>query len=679
LRRLVGASSAKAAAEFSQALRELTQHGTVMKRGKGRFGLPRDAEALVGIISVHPRGFGFVAIDGEDRDDVFIPPAKLGNAFSGDRVRIRLAEETDRGPAGIVEEVLERGHTTLTGEYSDSGPTPCIRPLRRDFPEEVELLCGRGDEVDEELDDGDWIVAELLYPDSPARPLRARFSRRLNAGTDLTEDMDAIVAEFALPPPYSEEQQSAAASLAQRQIERRDCSHLAAVTIDPVDAKDFDDAISIEGDPADGPVTVGVHIADVAAYVAPGSELDREARGRGFTAYLPGRTLPMLPKPLAADLCSLREGEPRPAHSVFLRIDASSGRVVGRDRSHTLLTVRKRLTFDDVQQAIEGSPPAHWAGDVAATIGRLATLAARMRANRTSRGAFLDMGTTEVRVVYEDDPPAIIGFKESRPNPAHELVEEFMLAANVAVAEELLEKSVPGVYRVHDTPKQSDVTEFRDWARNALGLRPGRMDSREGVNGFLQSVRGTRTEQLVLNAFLRALPRAQYSSKVAEHFGLGKDRYAHFTSPIRRYADLTVHQQLWLRDTGGELLPAEECEARAKEMTAIEMVNDEAYFAALDRVKIRYLNQRRAAGEKIVVEAIVSKATPDGLVVYMAEFGMMGFVPKDTLPADDYVFSARTSTLRGRHNDRLYRCGDPLRVRPHKADVARGQLQLRPA
>lgn len=678
LRRLVGANAKDQAREFHERLRDLLQRGAVVRQGRGRYGLPKAKDGQVGILSVNVRGFGFVACEGEEKD-YFIPPSKLGNAFAGDRVRVRLIETTERGPVGAVEAVLERGHTVLTGEYSEAGPAPALRPIRRDYPEEIPLAFASGDMPDESLGEGDWIMAELVFPEDDSRRLKARYLRKLNDATTLTEDIDAIIAEFALPPPYSEEERQRAAQTVVRPIKRRDLGGLTVMTIDPVDAKDFDDAISLQATERPDVVRIGIHIADVAAYVVPGSELDMAARRRSFTAYLPGHTLPMLPKPLAADLCSLREGLPRPAHSVFLEVHAESGEVLARERCHTILTVTKRLTFGDVEEALAGSPPESWPPAVRDTIRELGKLAVAMREKRRREEGFLELATAEVRVLYEDEPPAIIGFQESRPNPAHQLVEEFMLAANVAVAEEFVAKSMPGIYRVHAEPKQSDIGEFRDWTRSALGLKPGRLESRGSVNAFLAQLQGSRPEQIVLNAFLRTLPRAVYSTQCTGHFGLGKEKYSHFTSPIRRYADLTVHQQLWQHDSGEPLLSEEECEKRAGEVTGIEAVNDEAYYAALDRVKIRYLNQLRAAGERLVFEAIISRATADGLLLFIPELGMIGFAQKEQLGDDAFAYSATSCSLLGRHSGRRYRCGDTMRVRPHKTDVARGQLLLCPA
>ena len=678
LRRAAGATTKQATREFGFVLREMLQQGEVIKRGRGRLAVPDRSKNLTGTLTVHARGFGFFTPD-TGAPDVFIPPTKLGNAFAGDRVRVQIVEETDKGPAGRVVDILQRGHTRLTGEYVDNGPYPVIRPMRRDYPEEVELILPRQLSEDKYPVDGDWITAEILFPETPRQPLRGKYLMTLNEGASLTDDMDAIVAEYGLPEPYSDQQQANAKTIMPRTIPREDCSDLTTITIDPVDAKDFDDAISLAMTDHPDVVRIGVHIADVAAYIIPDSDWDRQARRRGFTAYLPGRTLPMLPKPLAADLCSLKEGVPRSAHSVFLDVDRHSGEILSSRRAHTQVKVSQRLNFVEVERFLAGDTTTGWDAGVTDAVKELGRLSHIFRQIRRRKEAFLDLATTEIRVLYSDDPPAVTGFQASRPNPAHQLVEEFMLAANVAVANELIRDKIPGLFRIHGPPKSKDVDEFRQWVRSALRLKTGKLDSRGGVNAFLHEVTGHPAAQIIFNGFLRTLPRAGYAASCSEHFGLGKDQYTHFTSPIRRYADLTVHQQLWRKDLGEDLFSEEECETRAKEITAIEAINDEAYFAALDRVKIRYLNQQRGAGDKLIFQAVISRATPDGLALFIPELGLMGFAPKELLGEDDFIYAAKNCSLRARHADRVYYCGDIIPVRPHKADVARGQLLLRPA
>jgi exoribonuclease R len=476
LRRQLGLHGQAHARHFSDILRRLVASGTVLRRQRGRYALPQEANMIAGRLSVHHRGFGFVTTE-DGQPDVFIPPSGIGLALSGDLVEIVLEEDTGRGPAGRVARILERGTEEVTGEFVTQDDVFFVRPLRRDFPEFIPLNSDIGETDHLQATHGDWVTARLLHPERQGQHLHATLLRRLNTGATLTDDLDAIVSEFDLPPPYSSADCKLAETLAPVDITRVDRTDLTIITVDPVDAKDFDDAVSLEPGTEPGTVILGVHIADVAAYVQPNSPLDAAARERSFTAYLPGRTLPMLPRPLAAEICSLREGVERPAHSVFMEINSESGAPIRSWRLRTLVRVTKRLSFDGVQAFADGRhldalPPA-----VEAMLGQLLPLAARMRQRRAAEEQFLDLATTEVRVICEENPPLIRGLKRSEPNEAHELVEEFMLAANVAVAQELREHRIPGIFRVHPKPQEPDIKEFRTWVKAALNLQPGHLPS----------------------------------------------------------------------------------------------------------------------------------------------------------------------------------------------------------
>jgi ribonuclease R len=677
LRRQLGLHGQAHARHFSDILRRLVASGTVLRRQRGRYALPQEANMIAGRLSVHHRGFGFVTTE-DGQPDVFIPPSGIGLALSGDLVEIVLEEDTGRGPAGRVARILERGTEEVTGEFVTQDDVFFVRPLRRDFPEFIPLNSDIGETDHLQATHGDWVTARLLHPERQGQHLHATLLRRLNTGATLTDDLDAIVSEFDLPPPYSSADCKLAETLAPVDITRVDRTDLTIITVDPVDAKDFDDAVSLEPGTEPGTVILGVHIADVAAYVQPNSPLDAAARERSFTAYLPGRTLPMLPRPLAAEICSLREGVERPAHSVFMEINSESGAPIRSWRLRTLVRVTKRLSFDGVQAFADGRhldalPPA-----VEAMLGQLLPLAARMRQRRAAEEQFLDLATTEVRVICEENPPLIRGLKRSEPNEAHELVEEFMLAANVAVAQELREHRIPGIFRVHPKPQEPDIKEFRTWVKAALNLQPGHLSGRKAVNRFIRAIPDTAVHDIVNTAFLRALPRAGYSHKIESHYGLGKECYCHFTSPIRRYPDLLVHQQLLEADREGSLRSMEDCAAIAKACTEIEANNDEAAFAALDRIKLRYVQQMQQAGEKLSYEGIVARLLPEALLIHIPELGIFGTLPKELLGKETFYFSAQRHELRGKRTGKTYRCGQTMYVQVEKADVVKGALFLRP-
>ena len=557
--------------------------GRIVRKRGGRYVVASQTGLIPGTISVNVNGgYGFFTPDDapEDASDLFVPPKYLGDAITGDRVLVRVLERTERGTSAAVERIVERTSDTVVGCLDDDGTNYYVRPMQRNLPEKLFLA------VDEEqLGNtvlGDWILGRFLPPDQSGEGPTVEFVRRVASGADLRGDLDAVVAEFELPDPYTQAQQQAAAEMSPREIEREDCRHLRVLTIDPEDAKDFDDGLSFERGPKPGRVTVGVHIADVAAYVAPDSDLDKEAYLRRFTAYLPGRTLPMLPRVLAADRCSLIAHRDSNAHSVFLEIDEQTGEVLASRRAHTLIHVRERLSFPQVQGMIGekiGSPQVE--SETMATVGALTRTAITMRRFRRKTEQFLDAAVPEIRVVCTENPPRIIGLHRVEPDRSHELVEEFMLAANSAVARELSKRKLPGLYRIHPPPKSNDLTEFGQWVKFVMPGSSPKLHQRDELNAFLARAAHAPLVDVIMNAFLRTMSRASYCANASEHFGLGKDLYSHFTSPIRRYSDLLIHQQLWAFDTGQKTRDLEECAQIGDACTAQEMVFDNAYYARL--------------------------------------------------------------------------------------------------
>ncbi|MBN2449492.1 MAG: VacB/RNase II family 3'-5' exoribonuclease, partial [Lentisphaeria bacterium] len=595
LRRLLNMTSRDEARRFRDLFRDLLAEGVLVRRRGGRYVPAVTRDLVAGVFRASFRGFGFVVPAGGG-DSIFIPPKSCGGAISGDRVLVAVSSEADeRGPVGEVRRITERTHTVLVASLVDLPSGPAIRPLRRELPEVIEL-AGRGHAVAlRDLAPGDWVEVRLNPQDGPRAPLTAVILRHLAAANPISADLDAIVAEFNLPEAYGAEDESAAAALQPRACPRTDLRHLTVVTIDPVDAKDFDDGLSLEPGPRPGVACVGVHIADVAAFVVPDSPLDAEARKRAFTAYLPGRTLPMLPRALAADACSLIRGEDRPAHSVFLDLDETTGEVLAARRQRSLVRVRDRLTFEEVGNVLTGEPhPSNSAigPETRDLLLRLAALATAMRQRRAREEAFLDLAIPEIRVLCSEDPPRIHALQRSDPGMPHQLVEEFMLAANVAVASELAGREIPGLFRNHAPPRPTDLAAFGLWLRQTLGAKAPKLPDRAAVNAFIETLRGAPLHDAVLSQFLRALPRAGYGNLPSGHYGLGKELYCHFTSPIRRYPDLLVHQQLLEADARGKLRTASECGDIAAECSAIEEQVDAAYYAASDRLKLRYLQER---------------------------------------------------------------------------------------
>lgn len=656
---------------FKDAFGELNREGTVFKRKGGLYVLSENTDTVPGTLTVTSRGFGFVRPDTDPKGlgDIFIPPRGLSTALSGDRVLVDIEKRDDpRGPSGAVVTVLEARRREVVGTFTMLEGFPYFRPMHRDMPEYIPVVCP--EELEEEWppEDGSWILVRLLPRETSRDPLESEFIRTINADDTLTADLDAIVVEFDLPPPYTREQQKQAEKVKPRDIKRQDCTDLTIMTIDPVDAKDFDDGISIQTGPKQGTVTVGVHIADVAAYVAPGSALDGEAHTRCFTAYLPGRTLPMLPHPLAAELCSLRENQDRPAHSVFLDIDEKTGEVQSARRTRSTVRVTQRLAYEEVQHFIETETGPDWSATVRKDLLRLVNLATRMREHRARNEHFLLIDAPDVRVRCTENPPRILGLEKQEQNEANALVEEFMLAANSAVAEELQRREIPGLYRIHPEPNTKDMEEFRTWLSDSLGMKVGALDSRNEINSFLDRHRGSAVGTAVGAAFLRTMQRASYAAAPALHFGLGKTLYSHFTSPIRRLADTVVHQQLWEADTGGTLRTKEECAEIATLVTEMETKVDQACFAAQDRLKLRYLEERDEEGETMMLEGVVTRVFGERSMLYLPELGLNGVLPHG---------GGHARKVRTRKAPAPPKPGDVIHVEPETTDLVRNELQLR--
>jgi ribonuclease R len=482
-----------------------------------------------------------------------------------------------------------------------------VRPLNRRLPEDIPVEGQVGD-----AKRGDWVEVELAPPDQHhGWQARGRVTGRIGRGGTVVADLDAVVREYGLPPPYSPAQDAAALAMRPAECPREDLTALRPVAIDPVDAKDHDDAVSIAPGGRAGEMLLGVHIADVAAYVAPDSALDQSAYERSFTAYLPGRTLPMLPPSLTKRI-SLTPGGDTIAHTVLIAIDRATGKVLRSRRCRARVRIAARLTYDEVQAAIDGRPPAHWDAQLAQDIADLTALTRKMRAWRKQGEEFLELATEEIRVICGEGGENVERIERRPQREADQLVEECMLAGNVAVAQELIARNIAGLYRVHEEPDPEKLLEFSIFLEETFDLVPGDLSSRAACNHFLHGLPDDQRKPVIMDAFLRSLPRAHHLERNALHFGLGKGVYCHFTSPIRRYPDLIVHQQLWAADHAAAARPyrqrdRDECAQLALTTSERERNNDEAYYAATDRLKLHYLKQHVADPEKGLYEAVIDR------------------------------------------------------------------------
>lgn len=628
-------------------------------------------------------GFGFAAPIGRKGEDIFIPAQYTGGAIDGDTVSVRLLDDRerdnsrDRGDCGEVVEILSRARKFVVAEFDGKHTA---RPMNRHLPEQIKV-----NSAPKSAKRGDWVRLRLL--DGGAKhteSLRAEATEDLGKAGSVIADLEAIAAEYHLESAYSDEENEAAAKIRPAKIEREDLTGAYTITIDPPSAHDFDDAISLAsaGRGKAGEVVLGVHIADVAAYVRPGSTVDKDAEKRSFSAYIPGMFLPMLPKKLTAKI-SLREGVDSCAHSVLFNVRKTDGKIVSVRRVHSLVRIDKRLDYPTVQQFIDNpkSAPEDWDATAKRQIKLLLDIVRKMRALRKAKEEFLDMPMPEIRAVCDEETKQVTGIERKEQCEADELVEECMLAANSAVASELIERQIPGLFRIHPEPDPEKIEFFENLCLESFRFSPGDiLASRKACTHFLESIPDDHRKPVILSLFLRSLPRASYDADPGLHFGLGKQRYSHFTSPIRRYPDLLVHQQLWNADTNARLKPKKSMAELALSCSEKEENNDNAYFAANDRLKIHFLKDHGALESATMYEAVISKVSNAGLVCSVDSLGIFGFIPRENLRGGDFRRApSKKQKMTAAHGHNSYRIGDFIYVVIESIDLVRGTVVFRPA
>lgn len=681
--------------KFKAAITELILSEQIHRLKAHRIQLneSENSPKIIGKLHLNARGFGFVTPEEptELNEDIFIPASRINGAMNGDIVQVKIdaiftqknthghrAGKTQamtndcKGPSGEIIEIVKQGFETTVGKLYVNNKKAYLIPLRRELPDSIPLAAANRQDNLAALNNH-WVKVKLLRNKSQ---FECQIAEDISPEDSILGDLHAVIAEFKLQPPYDPELEQEAAALQPYPVPNRvDLRHLNPVTIDPADAKDFDDAISISEGEYPDTVTIGVHIADVAAYIRPDSFLDREAAKRCFTAYLPGMTLPMLPHPLAAVQCSLISGEERLAHTVLLQVNPKTGEIKGYKRCRSLIKVLHRLTHEETDFFFEtGTIPATWPENLYKIVSELNALAGILRRNRKKEEQFLEIEIPETRILTQGMPPEIVGLKQKHNSIASELVEEYMLAANSAVGKELIEKQIPAVYRVHDGPTEEDLALFCKNVRDTYRISIPKLATRSDINQFMKSMRDNELFELLSTTLLGCLSRAKYAPKPSLHYGLGKHIYCHFTSPIRRYSDTLVHQQLLAHDCQLPLRSFETISQFANQITEKEKINDTAYFTAVDRVKLRYLAMTSQQRSTRMHDGIIAKIIGNNLLIYLPELSIYGKLPLHLLTDDFY--SVRDNEIVGRRSHRRIRCGDIIQVCVNQTDFIRGTLEL---
>jgi ribonuclease R len=680
-------------AQIGRVLDELVADGQLERAPARRFRLagmrleapvPSREPAVVGLIRVHPAGYGFVVRD-DGLEDVFVPARHRGPALDGDRVSI-VTWPGHKGTEGKVTQVLTRGRAKLTGTLRSLGHTFYLEPDDPRLPGDVALEEGAGG-----AREGQAVLAEILhYPSRPDETLTARVMQVIGDPDDPRTEVRKVILCADIPEEFSEDALAAAARVpaevrAEDCADRVDLRDREFVTIDPETARDHDDAVCVE-QRGDG-WRLWVAIADVANYVQPGSALDREARSRGTSVYLPDRAIPMLPEALSSGICSLKPEVDRCALCVRLDFDRT-GAITDQLVEAAVIRSRARLDYAGVAAALGGDFRGARARyrDHAEHLHRMWALAKLIRARRDARGA-LDFDLPEASVILdEDDPRRVRDVRRQKSSPevkmAYGIVEDFMISANEAIGGFFRERDLDTVWRVHDVPSIERLEEFARLAegfglhlRAEDGLRP------LPLRRFLLEVRGRPMERALSYLLLRSLKQAVYDVTNRGHFGLASSEYLHFTSPIRRYPDLLVHRLLrhalkteGIPAGGGAPPPplrapraAKASESSANERRAVEAEREvtDMYRAFLMRDRI---------GEEYA--GIISGVTSFGVFIEIADPFVEGMIRVETLSGEAYEFEQDVYRLRGRRSGRTFALGDAVRVRIENVSVPRRRIEL---
>jgi ribonuclease R len=642
-----------------------------LKRGRhGKFGFLSLPSVLRGTLRVTKQGLGFVRVEEFD-EEVFVTPKFLGTAVDGDLVEVSLfapgkRQNKDTRPEGEIVRILERSRTTIVGTLERS------RNLYVVVPDDSRI----GAEVVVAQDDlngarpGQKVVVQVAsWGKQYLRP-EGFIVEVLGQAGEVDAEMKSVIREFRLPLSFPEdvikEAENLTADIVPEEVERRlDLRNELCVTIDPEDAKDFDDAISLLPLP-NGNYRLGVHIADVSYYVREGSALDREALKRGTSVYLPTMVIPMLPENLSNVICSLRPNVDRLAFSVIAEV-TPKGAVKEYTIRESIIRSKRRLTYEEVMEILNTTSPDHDNDELVNMLRHMASLSAVLTRKRMKQGS-IDFESPEAKFRFGADGKVIEIVKKIRL-ASHRLVEEFMLLANQIVAKHIgLAKKVenirPFLYRVHDAPDPERIREVSVFVEK-LGYR---LDISSGVNSralqrLLDQVRGTEVENVVNEVVLRSMAKAIYSDRNIGHFGLAFDYYAHFTSPIRRYPDLVVHRllkeyNLFLSmERRRELL--EKLPAIAEHTSARERVAMEAERTAVKVMQVEYM--RRHVGDEF--EGVISGVTHYGVFVEINELLVEGMIHVRDLGDDYYTYDEKHFSLIGRRTGRTIRLGDHVRVK----------------
>ncbi len=664
---------------FRQAVKTLRDSGRVVMGAKNALMLPEPSSTIVGFFSAHPRGFGFVVPETPNsHGDLFIPPEATAGAMSGDEV---VAKVTSRGRRdgediyrGEIVEILQRGENRFVGTLRKAESYWFVMPDGRDMttPIVVKDIGEAGPKP------GTKVIAEIVKYGKRGDLPTGVIVEKLGDEGELEVETRSVIRAHGLAEEFSEQ----ALADARRAIERfdgedtggrRELFDETLVTIDPPDARDFDDAVSIR-DNGDGTTTLGIHIADVSHFVVEGSDLDAEAKQRGTSVYFPRRVIPMLPEVLSNGVCSLQEGEPRYAKSVFITYDGS-GRRVKTDFAETVIRSARRLTYEQAQRVIDGRSDGV-ESHVVSLLRDLHALAKRIEQRRREDG-MIHLDLPEVELVFDENDRVADAVPEDQ-SYTHTIIEMFMVEANEAVAELFERLNRQYLRRIHPDPDAEGGKQLGAFVR-ACGHKIPKNLTRKDVQELLAAVKGRPESYAVNLAVLKTFQQAEYSPMKIGHYALASSHYCHFTSPIRRYPDLTVHRLLaeYLRGNLQDRPPEDldELVKLGEHCTAAERRAEGAENELREVLVLQFLQDK--VGQSF--PGVVTGVTNFGVFVQLERFLIDGLIRLPDLGDDWWEVQPQYGQVRGEMSGKRFRIGDEIEVRLANVDIPSRQLSLVPA
>lgn len=666
------------AKEFYKILDGLEKEGVIVCNKNGKYGLLNSEYLIVGTLQGHEKGFGFVIPSDKEIDDIFIAAENMNSAMNGDTViaNITKRKEGDKKVEGEIIRILERANTTVIGTFEDNGNFGFVIPDDTKIANDIFISKAQANGA---KDKQKVIVEMTKWPEFRRNP-EGKVVEILGYITDKGIDILSIIKQYKLPDEFPDSVKSAALSipetLTEKDLEgRMDLRELTTFTIDGADAKDYDDAISIEK-LDNGNYQLGVHISDVSHYVTEGSALDKEAYLRGNSTYLIDRVLPMLPKELSNGICSLNPNLDRLTLSVFMDID-KSGTVVSHKIAESVIRSKKRCIYDDISDILEDDDEnaKEKLKEILPEIKLMEELMQILNDKRQRRGSIdFDFPETFIELDSAGFP---IDVRKSERRVANRMIEEFMLVCNETIAEEFYWAEIPFLYRIHEEPSQEKMVSFNKFIANFGYKLKGQEIHPKELQLLTKDIKGKKEENVISTLLLRSLRKAVYSETSDIHFGLAAKYYSHFTAPIRRYPDLVIHRIIksYLKGKINSKV-MDRLEKKLPEIadhtSMTERRSEEAEREVNDLKMAQYMSEK--IGEQY--PGIVSSVTNFGMFVQL-ENTIEGLVHFNLMVDDFYRFDEENYYIIGERTKKIYRLGDAVKIKVVNADVSRRTIDFR--